>query len=104
MNGPATEMYKVVTLEFRKEMIKQLTANWDKGDRDGAKGWLELPNKVLLNEVYYHVGKLQHALKVNDLELIKEFTADVANLCLMLHDKNIPLTAIPFAKSNEIIL
>lgn len=84
---PNHEMYAKVTEKFREFMIKELAANFDKGDRDGEKGWLEMTNKQLLSEIYYHTGKLQEALSNNNVILIKEYCADIANGALMCLDK-----------------
>lgn len=72
-------------------MVKELAANFDKGDRDGENGWLTMTDKDSLNEIYYHTGKLQAALKLQDINLIKEFCADVANLAMMCFDRYSPL-------------
>lgn len=93
---PDVEMYEAITMKFREFMIKELKSNWTKGDRIGnihsdGEGWLNCDNKFWLNELYYHVGKLQAATAENNLELIKEYTADVANLALMMLDCNINL-------------
>lgn len=88
---PNYKMYQEVTDKFQKLMIKELAANYDKGDRESDKGWLKMTNKQLLSELYYHVGKLQQALKENNIDLIKEHCADVANGALMCLDKHLPL-------------
>ena len=43
------------------------------------------PETAML-EIYYHVAKLQRAVKNEDLELIKEHSADVANMSMMMAD------------------
>lgn len=98
---PAYAMYEAVTSEFRKYMIKELAANYLKGDRDDPKnGWLTLGKKWIISELYYHVGKLQSAAMNNDVERIKENTADVANLAMMCFDIYSPLAPIPFPATN----
>jgi hypothetical protein len=93
---PPYEMYEAVTAEFRKYMIKELAANSAKGDREGEEGWLGCDNKFWLSELYYHVGKLQSAVMNNDVERVKENTADIANLAMMVLDNWIGLAPIPF--------
>lgn len=88
---PSTKMYEEVTRNFRKMMIHELAANYEKGDRNGEHGWLTMTDKQMMNEIYYHAGKLQAALKDGNLELIREFSADVANLAMMCIDRYIPL-------------
>lgn len=78
-------LYKEITNLFQEEMIKQLAINKRKGDRPG---WLACDSMQLVLEVYYHTGKLQQAVKENDLELIREYTADVANMAMMILDKS----------------
>jgi hypothetical protein len=93
---PPYEMYEAVTAEFRKYMIKELAANSAKGDREGEDGWLGCDNKFWVSELYYHVGKLQSAVMNNDVERVKENTADIANLAMMVLDNWIGLAPIPF--------
>lgn len=89
---PDLKMYDEVTEEFQKYMKKELEANFKKGDRNGANGWLEVKNmKFWISELYYHVGKLQSAIMTDDIERIKENTADIANLALMTLDVKIDL-------------
>ena len=76
-------LYQEVTEEFQKHMITQLQENSRKGDR---AGWLSCTPMQLVLEIYYHTGKLQEAVKNNDSELIKEYSADVANMSMMVLD------------------
>ncbi len=78
-------LYKEITNLFQEEMIKQLAVNKRKGDRPG---WLACDPMQLVLEIYYHTGKLQQAVKENDLELIREYTADVANMSMMVLDRS----------------
>jgi len=91
---PNWPMYATVTSNFRMLMMKELAANFNKGDRDGERGWLTMTNKQALSELYYHVGKLQHAIKEENIDLIKEYCADIANGALMCCDKFYPLNKI----------
>lgn len=84
-------MYKEVVSEFSKYMIKELVSNSDKGNREGDKGWLKMSKKTQLSELYYHVGKLQGAIKDGNTDLIKEHCADIANGALMVFDIYSPL-------------
>jgi hypothetical protein len=76
--------YKEITSLFQEKMIEQLAANKRKGDR---AGWLACDPMQLVLEIYYHTGKLQEAVKDNDAELIKEYSADVANMAMMVLDR-----------------
>jgi hypothetical protein len=97
---PNYELYEALVAEFGKRMIEELAANHTKGDRDLPNGWLNMTSKELLNEIYYHVGKLQEACRHQDVERIKEFSADVANMCLMMHDCWSLLIPYPFKTDN----
>lgn len=89
---PDEEMYDLVIAEFSKHMKTELRANYQKGDRNGPGGWLEVKdNKFWISELFYHVGKLQYALMLDDKERIKENCADIANLALMTLDVKINL-------------
>lgn len=90
------DMYDDVTKSFRELMIRELANNFDKGDRDGPRGWMEgINDKGFMNEIYYHAGKLQAALKEGKTELIVELCADIANLAMMCCDKHYQLAPYP---------
>ncbi|MBP6908540.1 MAG: hypothetical protein KBB75_01820 [Candidatus Pacebacteria bacterium] len=91
------KLYKEITTLFQKEMIKQLSDNKRKGDR---AGWLSCEPMQLVLEIYYHTGKLQEAVKNNKKELIREYTADVANIAMMVLDKSGGL--LPLAEKNSL--
>jgi hypothetical protein len=89
---PDLPMYDEVVEAFSKYMKRELEANFQKGDRNGAGGWLEVKdNKFWISELYYHVGKLQSAMMSNDIHRIEENCADIANLALMTLDVKIDL-------------
>lgn len=92
------EEYKACIAVFGEKMLVELINNHDKGGRVGPEGWINYDMKLFFNEIYYHTGKLQAAIKNNDSELIKEYAADIANLALMVADKTYYLTSIPFNK------
>lgn len=99
-SDPDYEMYDAILPEFAKYMRKELAANFLKGDRNGVYGWLLVTeNRFWLSEIYYHTGKLQEAVKNNDIERIKEYCADIANLAMMLLDVKINL--LKQAKTDE---
>lgn len=77
------DKYSEFLKPFLRLMEDELHANSDKGDRDG---WLQMTPENALLEIYYHVSKLQKAMKSGDIELIKEHSADVANMSMMLLD------------------
>lgn len=64
-------------------MEQELHANTGKGDRPG---WLSMSRDKALLEIFYHLGKLQKAVKHDDTALIVEHSADLANMCMMLLD------------------
>ncbi len=79
------EKYDNVLIPFVAMMRKELHANAGKGDRPG---WLSMDNKTALLEIFYHLGKLQKAVKNGDHAGIREYAADVANMSMMLVDIN----------------
>lgn len=79
----ALQKYDDVLIPFLSMMRAELHANAGKGDRPG---WLRMDAKTALLEIYYHLGKLQKATKGGDPDGIREFSADVANMAMMLAD------------------
>lgn len=77
------EKYDDVLLPFLSLMRAELHANAHKGDRPG---WLQMDRKTAILEVFYHMGKLHQAVHRSDSAAIKEYAADVANMCMMLLD------------------
>lgn len=75
--------YDDVLRPFFQLMEKELHANCGKGDRPG---WLSMTPQTALLEIYYHASKLQKAVKNNDHGAIREYSADVANMSMMLLD------------------
>lgn len=75
--------YDEVLRPFLALMEKELHANAGKGDRPG---WLQMDSKTAVLEVFYHMGKLHQAVHRGEAEAIKEYAADVANMCMMLVD------------------
>lgn len=68
---------------FSRLMRKELIANSRKGDRPG---WMRQAARNIVSDIYYHTGKLQMAVEKGDIEQVKEYAADVANLALMVVD------------------
>lgn len=68
--------------EFIEAMNKELKDNAHKGN------WQEFAikeNRIeILNEFYHHLGKLSLAIKEEDENLIKEYSADVANIAMFM--------------------
>jgi len=94
--NPDYPMYDKILPIFQQYMRKELAANYTKGGRNGPEGWLNVTeNRFWISELYYHVGKLQAACKDNDLALIAEYTADIANLAMMVLDVKIDLLNLP---------
>jgi hypothetical protein len=77
------EKYDDVLVPFVALMRKELHANCGKGDRPG---WLAIDANTALLEVYYHLAKLQKAVRNNDGPSIQEYSADVANMAMMVLD------------------
>lgn len=77
--------YDEVLKPFFILMEKELHANSGKGDRPA---WLQMSSETCLLEIYYHLAKLQKAIKDGDLEGIREYSADVANMSMMMVDIN----------------
>ena len=75
--------YDDVLHPFLTLMRRELHANAGKGDRPG---WLAMSPDQALLEVYYHLAKLQKAVKHNDGPAIQEYSADVANMAMMVLD------------------
>lgn len=75
--------YDEVLKPFMGMMEKELHANSGKGDRPG---WLSMSADTCMLEIYYHLGKLQKAVKDGNGDGICEYAADVANLSMMLTD------------------
>lgn len=77
------QKYDDTLLPFFALMRRELHANAGKGDRPG---WLAMPAETCLLEIFYHLGKLQKAVKKGDGDGMSEYAADVANMCMMLLD------------------
>lgn len=75
--------YDDTLLPFLELMRAELHANSAKGDRPG---WLAMEPEIALLEIYWHTAKLSAAVKNNDAALIREHSADVANMAMMLLD------------------
>lgn len=75
--------YGNVLAPFLCRMERELHANAGKGDRPG---WLAMSADTALLEIYYHVAKLQKAVRNEGGDLIAEHAADVANMAMMLLD------------------
>lgn len=75
--------YGEVLAPFVALMEAELHANTRKGDRPG---WLSMSPSAVLLEIYWHTAKLSAAVKNNDAALIREHSADVANMAMMLLD------------------
>jgi hypothetical protein len=82
-NTPPVAKYDDVLMPFLALMRKELHANCGKGDRPG---WLAMDANAALLEVYYHLAKLQKAVRNNDGPGIQEYSADVANMAMMVLD------------------
>lgn len=45
----------------------------------GNEAWSRMTNKEILFDLYYHVGKLQAAIRANDKNLMLEHIGDIGN-------------------------
>ena len=88
--APLTGKYGDVLAPFVAAMERELHANASKGDRPG---WLSSTPDALLLEIYWHTAKLSAAVKNNNTAGIREQSADVANMAMMLCDRLVDLTA-----------
>jgi hypothetical protein len=91
---PVATKYDDVLMPFLSLMRKELHANCGKGDRPG---WLAISPGDALLEVYYHLAKLQKAVRKNDGPAIQEYAADVANMSMMVLDICGGLAILDFA-------
>lgn len=80
---PLSGKYGNVLRPFVCLMERELHANAGKGDRPG---WLAMDRKTALLEIFYHLAKLQKAVKDDCRSDIREHAADVANMSMMLVD------------------
>lgn len=68
---------------FADRMRAELWSNRHKGDH---AGWRSMTLRQAWGEISWHVAKMAGALKAEDVELIRELAADVANGAMMLDD------------------
>lgn len=91
-SSPLGGKYSNVLAPFVALMDLELHANADKGDRPG---WLTMTPDVAMLEIYYHVAKLQKAVRGGDISSIREHAADVANMAMMALDVCGGLEGVP---------
>lgn len=84
--------YNEVLRPFTAAMERELHANSRKGDRPA---WLQLSAATLMLELLYHHSKLQVALDAGDGDRIMEYTADIANISMMIADVCGALSLVP---------
>lgn len=84
--------YDHVLVPFARLMAKELHANAAKGDRPG---WLAMTPAIAMLELYYHVAKLQKAVKDGDMAGAREYAADVGNMSMMVLDVCGGLVTLP---------
>jgi hypothetical protein len=97
-DGPLNGKYGDVLRPFVAMMEKELHANAGKGDRPG---WLEMDGKTGLLEIFYHLSKLQKAVKDGNPDGIREYAADVANMSMMLVDICGQLDVLPLSPKED---
>lgn len=91
------EKYDDVLIPFQAMMRAELHANAGKGDRPG---WLALSRDTCMLEVYHHAAKLAKALHDDNVPMICEHAADVANTAMMAVDVCGALIPIPLTNWN----
>lgn len=86
--------YDEVLKPFTAAMDRELHANMRKGDRPA---WLQVSAATLMLELLYHHSKLQVALDAGDGDRILEYSADIANISMMIADVcgALPLIQLP---------
>ena len=72
---------KQLIKEFSQLMLKEMDANEHK---DVRGPWIKVHPKELLADVLYHCGKLAVSIRECDDEGVREYSADVANLAMMV--------------------
>jgi hypothetical protein len=81
------KMLKVVPEEKREAfghlMKEELDANFGKGDRDA---WLQMSTDEALNEIRYHLEKLETAVEMGEKDQVIENAVDVANCAMIFLD------------------
>lgn len=77
--------YKPLIDAYSIEIEKQFIANEIKYPEPS---WSKLTNTELINEVYYHVGKLQISEKAGNLDQMKENCGDLGAIVIMFMDNN----------------
>lgn len=78
------EKHEEIFQEFTQQMKHELEVNNHKGD------WIPFTNRdIILQEIDHHVNKLKDAVLKNDEDLIKEHSADVANVSLFMFNTTI---------------
>lgn len=84
--------YDEVLRPFNAAMERELHANSHKGDRPA---WIQVPAATLMSELLYHHSKLQVALDAGDGDRILEYSADIANISMMIADVCGALSLMP---------
>lgn len=77
------QKYDDTLLPFMELMRRELHANSHKGDRPE---WLKMTSSTALEEIAHHFNKLDEAVGARDNPQIREYAADIANICMMLLD------------------
>ncbi len=77
------QKYDDTLLPFMELMRRELHANSHKGDRPE---WLKMTASTALEEIAHHFNKLDEAVGARDNPQIREYAADIANICMMLLD------------------
>jgi hypothetical protein len=70
---------------FSEQMLTQLRENYIR--KGGREGWINDNPRDLVKELYYHTGKLQDAVASGFADGVREYSADVANLAMMVLDR-----------------
>jgi hypothetical protein len=81
---------------YTKLMKHELDENFFKGDREEWQGGMSLAEG--LNEIRYHLEKLEVAVDMKDKERIVEHAADVGNCCMIFLDLMGYIQPVPLVK------
>ena len=79
-----TETQLDIFNQFSDRMMEELYVNKHKGD------WVTFKDRnLIVDEINHHFDKLQKALLEANVELIQEYSADVANICMFMFNSTL---------------
>lgn len=72
--------YIPMLTRYHQEQLREMEANEYKG------GWHDMTPEQLMYQIHDHVSKLHCVVEDRADDLVREYAADVGNLCAMLLD------------------